>query len=204
MAVDAMQIGAQDYLVKGQVSSSSLQRAMRSAIERQRLLAELAGKAAELEQMNRELDGFYHAMAHQIQELLSQMIGYAGFIEMNYRDRLGSEIQSLLRRVPQSGHKMSNVISEVMLLASVRSGDMAQIPLDMKRLIAEARKRVRFSVEEYHGEMVMPDSWPVAAGYPSWIEEVWVNYISNGLKYDGSPPRLVLGFDELEHGMIRF
>lgn len=168
------------------------------------MLAELAGKEAELEQMNRELDDFSHTTAHQIQGLLSQMIGYAGVIEMNYRDELGSEIQSLLRRVLQRGHKMSNVISEVMLLASVRSGDMAQIPPDMKRLIAEARKRVRFRMEEYHGEMVMPDSWPMAGGYPSWIEEVWVNYIGNGLKFGGSPPRLVLVFDELEHGVIRF
>ncbi len=203
-AVEAMQIGVQDYLIKGKTSSGLLQRAVRNAIERQRLMAELANKAAELEQMNRELDDFSHTMAHQIQGLLSQMIGYTGVIEMNYRNELGPEIHSLLRRILQSGHKMNNVISEVMLLASVRSGEVVQLPLDMKRLVAEARKRVRFRMEEYQGEIHMPDSWPLAAGYPSWIEEVWVNYISNGLKYGGSPPKLILGFDRLQESMIRF
>jgi two-component system, sensor histidine kinase and response regulator len=37
-------------------------------------------------------------------------------------------------------------------------------------------------------------------GFAPWLEEVWVNYISNGLKYGGRaaqgiPPRLEMGFD---------
>ena len=50
----------------------------------------------------------------------------------------------------------------------------------------------------------MPDDWPVAVGYASWVEEVWANYISNGLKYGGQPPRLKLGATEQADGMVRF
>jgi two-component system sensor histidine kinase/response regulator len=32
-------------------------------------------------------------------------------------------------------------------------------------------------------------------GHGPWIEEVWANYISNALKYGGSPPRIELGAD---------
>ena len=37
-------------------------------------------------------------------------------------------------------------------------------------------------------------------GHPAWVEEVWVNYISNACKYggiDGQPPRIELGADPI-------
>ena len=48
LAVQAVQAGAQDYLVKGQIDSNLLVRAMRYAIERQQLLVELEQKTQEL------------------------------------------------------------------------------------------------------------------------------------------------------------
>jgi signal transduction histidine kinase len=48
-------------------------------------------------------------------------------------------------------------------------------------------------VEERQAEIIQPDAWPVAGGYAPWIEEVWVNYLSNALKYGGQPPRVELG-----------
>jgi signal transduction histidine kinase len=41
-------------------------------------------------------------------------------------------------------------------------------------------------------------------GYAPWIEEVWMNYISNGIKYGGKPPRLELGAECLSGGAVRF
>jgi signal transduction histidine kinase/DNA-binding NarL/FixJ family response regulator len=49
LAAKVMQKGAQDYLVKDQVDKKTLSRAIRHAIERQRLLAELGDKAKETE-----------------------------------------------------------------------------------------------------------------------------------------------------------
>ncbi len=41
-------------------------------------------------------------------------------------------------------------------------------------------------------------------GYAPWIEEVWANYLSNGLKYGGQPPLLEIGADRQDDGNIRF
>jgi signal transduction histidine kinase len=56
-------------------------------------------------------------------------------------------------------------------------------------------------IEEQQVEITTPsdERWPAALGYGPWVEEVWVNYISNAIKYGGDPPRVELGFDESAH-----
>jgi two-component system sensor histidine kinase/response regulator len=200
ITVKAMQQGAQDYLLKGDIDAELLTRAIRHAIERQHLLTEqlqaknqLTRQAIELQNRNAELDQFAHTVAHQVQGLLGQIIGYGSFMEMTQKEKLDNEGRLALKHILQSGHKMNNVLSEILLLASVGREEVEMIPLDMKRVVAEARKRLIFEINEHDAQINQIEFWPTAVGYPSWIEEVWVNYISNGLKYGGSPPVLELG-----------
>jgi signal transduction histidine kinase len=59
-------------------------------------------------------------------------------------------------------------------------------------------------IDEMQAEIVLPDVWPKAMGYSPWIEEVWVNYLSNGVKYGGQPPHLELGARVQNDGFVRF
>ena len=46
-------------------------------------------------------------------------------------------------------------------------------------------------------------------GHPQWIEEVLVNYLSNAIKYGGTPPKIIIGANigkaaNVAEGMVRF
>lgn len=210
----AIRQGAQDCLARPLLTSTLLERAINLTLERQQVAAETARyrqqvenmreKAAELEVRNIALDEFAHTMAHQVQGLLSQMVGYASYLEMRYGREQDEEFATIVSRIVQSGHKMNNVISELLLLASIRGGDVILEPLNMQRVVAEVLKRLRYQIEQSQVEMRLPDSWPIALGYGPWIEEAWVNYISNGIKYGGDVPCLELGSNPLPNGMVRF
>ena len=43
-----------------------------------------------------------------------------------------------------------------------------------------------------------------ALGHAPWVEEVWANYISNAIKYGGTPPRIELGGNRDGGGMAHF
>jgi len=45
---------------------------------------------------------------------------------------------------------------------------------------------------------------PTAIGYAPWVEEVWVNYLSNALKYGGAPPLVEVGFDVAREAVDQF
>jgi two-component system sensor histidine kinase/response regulator len=90
---------------------------------------------------------------------------------------------------------MSNIIDELMLLTSVRKEEVTPEPLEMAEIIEEVQNRLGFMLREYEADIIVPEpsTWPKAWGYGPWIEEVWINYLSNALKYGGRPPRVELG-----------
>lgn len=159
-------------------------------------------KAEKLTVQNLELDEFAHTMAHQIQGLLSQMIGYASFVEMNFAEDLHADILMSLQRIVQSGNKMNNVINELLLLASMNTDDIPLVPLDMTYVVKEVLKRLRFQIKESEAEIKMAKQWPVPLGHQSWIEEALVNYVNNAIKYGGSPPKIDIGANISKAGMI--
>jgi signal transduction histidine kinase len=107
--------------------------------------------------------------------------------------------------VARNAHKMSIIIDELLLLSSVRGmEEIERHPLEMGRIVAEARGRLLHLIEEHNGVIILPDKWPLALGYAPWIEEVWTNYINNAINYGGRPPRVELGATEQADGTVRF
>lgn len=163
------------------------------AIANARLVETLRKRSYELEMRNEELDAFAHTVAHDLKGPLSSLVGYGGFLEENFMEMPGGEIQRLLHTVAKSGRKLDNIIDELLLFTTVRKGDVKLQPLDMNEIVSEAQRRVMDTIEEYQAEIVMPSLWPAALGHSSWVEEIWANYLSNAIKYGGLPPRIELG-----------
>ncbi|HMK57336.1 MAG TPA: hybrid sensor histidine kinase/response regulator [Dissulfurispiraceae bacterium] len=65
-AMNTVQKGAQDYLVKGRIDSDSLLKAIRYSIERHKLLAELESKLVEIGKLERERKNLLSMLAHDM------------------------------------------------------------------------------------------------------------------------------------------
>jgi PAS domain S-box-containing protein len=155
----------------------------------------------ELRARNEDLDAFAHTVAHDLKNPLTLMVGYAHLI-LDEEER--ADINTYAQRIMDSGQKMQQIIDEMLFLASARQEDVNLSPLDIEQLVLEALKRLAPTIAEKNAEVVLPERWPTAWGYAPWVEEVWVNYISNGLKYGGAPPRLVLDAHVFPNGWVRY
>ena len=105
-----------------------------------------------------------------------------------------------LHSISRGTQKIVNIIDELLLLAGVRRTEVQLAPLNMARVIREVWQRVEYMLVEYQAEVIVPETWPMALGYAPWIEEVWVNYLTNACKYGGQPPHIELGADAVPHG----
>jgi signal transduction histidine kinase len=179
------------------------------AEQHQRQLAEQRSQEFEavntsLQAINAELDAFARTVAHDLKNPLGALTTY-GDVLINYGPQTPPDkLQFIFHEMQKLGQKATNIVEELLLLAGMRKGVIKMRSVDMAEIVAEACRRLHFLIEEYQAEIICPQSWPQALGYEPWVEEVWVNYLSNGLKYGGQPPFLELGATLQPDGMIRF
>lgn len=201
--VKAFTIGGVDYITKPFQGEEVLARvqthlALRDA---QRQLQE-ANK--DLERQVQELDAFAHTVAHDLKNPLSSIIGYANILAELCDSFSKEKLQHSAQRVVHNAYKMNDIIDSLLLLAGVRKQQVAVGPLDMSRIASETQNRLYHMIEEHGAEVVLPETWPEAVGYAPWVEEVWVNYVSNAIKYGGQPPHIELGATVRADNCVRF
>jgi PAS domain S-box-containing protein len=159
---------------------------------------------AQLQQKNDELDAFSHMVAHDLKNPLGTIITYTDFL-LDAWDKLNDAKKfELIKNIRGVGQQGISIIKELLLLASIRKESIDTETLDMFEIVYNVRYRLQLMIEEFEGELIAPQVWPEAVGYGPWVEEVWANYVSNGLKYGGHPPLLELGADPAANGMVRF
>ena len=166
----------------------------------------LRQRTIELEARNQELDAFAHTVAHDLKNPVSRIISATELLLDDEYPPDDEERRRSTLFIARAGHKMNNIVDELLLLASVRQLEVQAAPLDMANIVAEARQRLTDAIEQSQAEISIeqPESWPPALGYAVWVEEIWVNYLSNAIKYGGQPLHIALGAELQPDGQVRF
>lgn len=198
--VKGFSLGASDYITKPIQSEEVLAR-ISTHLKLFRLQRESRAHTQELEQRNLELEAFSRTVAHDLKNPLNLVINYTESVLEDCP--LGAPLDEMsiksLHLVISAGRKMVNIIDALLLLAGVSKQQQVELqPLTMSSIVSQVvEQRLAKMITDYQAEILLPNQWPVAKGYAPWIEEVWTNYLSNGLKYGGQPPRLELGAERI-------
>lgn len=193
---------------RDQAYTQQLQREIEARQRAEAVLAherdQLRHSVAELEARNEELDAFAHTVAHDLRNPLGIILGYAELLADEYATLPEELARDGLAAMVRTGEKMQAIIDELLLLASVRYADVNRRSLDMATIIGGVLRRLTEEIRTRQAEIIVPSSWPVAMGYPAWVEEVWANYLDNALKYGGPSPCVTIGATRQSDGMVRF
>ncbi|MFP4395100.1 MAG: sensor histidine kinase [Anaerolineales bacterium] len=191
---EATQAGIGAYLIKPP-DIREIHRAIKISMARFEDLLMLQQMNKALEARNAELDAFAEMVSHDLKNPLGKILGYAELLEMDIEELTGEEIHHSLHTISKNVRTMNNIIQELLLLSRIRDVDEVETgPLDMEKILESVRSRLIDDIEKANVTFLLPDRWPVVQGHIVWVEQVWINYISNGIKYGGSPPRLEVGF----------
>lgn len=163
---------------------------------------ELNARVIELLERNEDLDAFAHTVAHDLKNPLTGILLACQAIRDAHMG--DEERKELLQEIVTTARKMHSLIEALMMLAEVRQTDVPHEQLQMDDILSNVRRRLAREIEDTRADIRLPQEWPPAWGYAPWVEEVWVNYLDNAMKYGGHPPRIELGFERLGDGVVRF
>lgn len=201
--VKAFSTGGVDYITKPFQLEEVLARVQTHLTVRS-LQRHLQQEIVERDSLIADLKAYAHTVAHDLRSPLAGALGAAQILADPNDPVTEGERLEFAAMMVENLSKANNIIRELLVLAEVRQAEIRVAPLDMGAVVAAALARLAGAVQAAGATIVPPDAWPSGLGHAPWIEEVWVNYLTNAVKYGGKPPWIEMGADRAADGQVRF
>lgn len=190
IAVEALKLGADDYITKKNISDGIFVRPLLNAIERAQLTAKILHYQNELERSNKELSDFTHTASHDLKAPLRRIISYSDILKEDAADRLSDEDKQILERMRINAARMQQLIDGLLTYSLIQYEKEEREHIDLNGLISEIIDEFDPQISECDA-VVTVEKLPAFNGYPLRMRQLFSNLISNALKYKGeAPPRI--------------
>ncbi|HYI78236.1 MAG TPA: ATP-binding protein [Chryseolinea sp.] len=131
---------------------------------------------------NKELEAFTYSVSHDLRAPLRSIDGYSKILQEDYSSTLDREANRLLQIIRKNAHRMGHLIDDLLDFSRMGRKELDRTTLDMSALVANVRRelvshelnrKIEFKVKPLNE----------ARGDLSMMRQLWINLISNALKY---------------------
>ena len=141
----------------------------------------LAERSRELERSNRELEQFASVTSHDLQAPLATISMYAQLLEQRHAQDLNGG-QQLVEGINAATVKARTLIRDLLEYSRAGRGELLNEPVEMKDVVGEALEMLAGPIEQ-SGADVNVEDLPVILGDARKLRQVFLNLISNALKF---------------------
>lgn len=169
---------------------TELKKAQRSLVALNASLEQkVAARTQQLEMVNKELEAFTYSVSHDLRAPLRIIDGFANILLEECKGKLGEDGIRTLDVIKSNAQRMGQLIDDLLNLSRLGRKDLVLSPVDMNKLVSVVLEEMQL-----HNKPVTIDLKPLVPAYCDHrlIKQVWVNLISNAVKYSGKQ----------EHSMI--
>jgi PAS domain S-box-containing protein len=175
---------AGDYVMSRSIMFDMTER--RRASERiEALNAELRQHAARLEATNKELESFSYSVSHDLRTPLRAIDGFSRIVEEDYAGKLDDEGRRVLAVIRNNARKMGQLIDDLLEFSRLGRKPLAVSSVDMTLLARDVVDKLECAPGRPQPKVEVP-ALPPAQCDPALIRQVWVNLISNAVKFSGA------------------
>jgi signal transduction histidine kinase len=155
--------------------------------ERRRVAGELQRRGELLEAANKELEAFSYSVSHDLRAPLRHIDGYAALLRKTVDQSLNEKAARYLQTISDAAKQMGQLIDDLLVFSRMGRQDMLQTTVNMDQLIKSILSDLRLDL---HGRQI---SWTIASlpevkGDPSMLRQVFMNLLTNALKFTSTKP----------------
>lgn len=150
-------------------------------------------RTIQLEAANKEMEAFTYSVSHDLRAPLRAIIGFTTILEEDYSSKLDAEAGRITSIIKNNTLKMGHLIDDLLAFSRMGKQDLEKTDIDtgalVKEIIVELTPEKGRSPGKDQGRIewnVQPLLW--TNGDLNTIRQVWVNLISNAIKYSGRNP----------------
>lgn len=136
----------------------------------------------ELEAANKELESFSYSVSHDLRAPVRVIDSYINIFLEEYGGQLDEEGKRLVNVVVKNGKKMGHLIDDLLAFSQLGRKELIKTNLSMRDIVINTWSDLYKAEENRNIKFILKDL-PDAYTERSTIQQVWVNLISNALKY---------------------
>jgi light-regulated signal transduction histidine kinase (bacteriophytochrome) len=146
------------------------------------LEARIAERTQQLEIANRELESFSYSVSHDLRAPLRAINGFCDILFEDHAAQLPEEMLHYLQRIRDAGLRMGELIDDLLDFSRLSRQTLKRAPVDMSALAQQAVQEAEAQRGDRRIEFRI-DQLPPCQGDTSLLRQVWINLISNAVKY---------------------
>jgi PAS domain S-box-containing protein len=146
-------------------------------------------RTEQLKKTNNELEAFTYSVSHDLRTPLRAIDGFSAMLEMDYQKVLDEEGLRLIHVVRQNAQKMGILIDELLTFSRLGRVNMNLTTIDMKEMADSVIGELTMQDKGKKPEIIVENLLQVKAD-PVMIKQVWINLISNALKFTREKPEI--------------
>lgn len=143
---------------------------------------DLKKKNDELENANKELDAFCYSVSHDLRGPLRAIEGFTKILHEDHIKDLNEDAKHLLEVIVGSTQKMDKLIDSLLLLSRTGKKEITKTIVNISELVQHTLYELRSDAQNGKTKIQVGELSP-AMGDVSLLTQVFVNLISNAIKY---------------------
>ena len=142
----------------------------------------VAERTTQLEAANKELEAFSYSVSHDLRAPLRAVNGYSMAALTDFGPQLPEEGRRLLQTIHRSAQRMGELIDDLLKFSQLGRQSMKKQAVPTKALVRATLAELETQREGRQIEIKLGEL-PACEGDPALLKQVWVNLLSNALKY---------------------
>jgi PAS domain S-box-containing protein len=139
-------------------------------------------RTSQLEEANKELEAFTYSVSHDLRAPLRAVDGFSKIVQEDYGGKLDSEGKRIIDLIRSGTRKMDQLITDLLALSHINKNELNFSAIDMTQMAIsvfaetvqdDIKDNIRFTV----------DQLPEAYADPAFLKQIWINLISNAIKF---------------------
>jgi signal transduction histidine kinase len=169
-------------------------------LSQQTLENKVQERTSQLETVNKELEAFSYSVSHDLRAPLRAINGYATILKEDYTDKIDEEANRLADKIISNAKKMGQLIDDLIAFSQMGAREITYRKIDMHKL-AEQCVTELLQNEPQGKYKVDIQPLPPCLGDETLIRQVWLNLISNAIKYSSkqAAPYFEIGHTEKDN-----